>query len=140
MWRWPFSLVFKGLGYIGYHILSVYQTVVLTTDLRRHNNRFVVGQNDFKFSDGFVPIPLGDFKNFFQVVWHSLHSFNVDCDFLRSFFFGSGVGMKVIASNEFGFRFVPSKEQKPPDNVESSNSNSFGSKMIIAFPAILLMS
>ena len=53
--------------------------------------------------------------------------------------FGPGAGMKVIASNKFGFCFVSSKERKPPDKVESSNSNLIGSDMIVVFAAILLM-
>ena len=53
--------------------------------------------------------------------------------------FGPGVGMGVIASNEFGFCFLSSKEQKPPDKVDSLNSNLTGSKMIVVFTDILLM-
>ena len=53
--------------------------------------------------------------------------------------FVSGDGIRFVALNEFGFCFVLSKERKPPDKVELLNLNSIGSKLIVVFAAILLM-
>jgi len=53
-----------------------------------------------------------------------------------AFSFGLGVGMKVVALNEFEISFASSKERKPLDKTESSNLNSIGTKMIVVFAVI----